>query len=1453
MKKAAILRILAISALISFRADAKIQYLQTDDDALGITPLADSWNTWTTSPMALRTAPGPGDRVVTGDDFFLREFGEKLKPFVFTDGYRSETWGRTKANPDAPAIRFGRGWGESQGRRWGVRVDVTQDADETAWTLTIGRTYKFKIAAPKGRRTRLIVPVGWVRKLQQYSSLSFACLTTNVAVKVHSFEIVPFAEPIHWRGTFVLGFKPWKAGLSFKRRNHYALKINGRMVSQGLNLDNAELLREDITAFLHAGTNVFDVVTERVDGYSNEGELSLEAFAVSAKGERALLLGGPDWKAKYRTSGWMPVKTLPQREGTDWSPGKVRCCTGVNPLHAGPLQVRHLGSDYPVFDTDSKEIAYELAVPPKMEGLEVSLVVSNSLAGKVVEKQSLKAAGRTKVLLKTRAGGPYRLYWTLSRNGRAVDHDSMECIIAGPIEQTQCSFNEFDKVLESRLRLVQERDCVPEEKDPAKFAEHGAIYSDYTRANIKSKVVRENGIAFREAGRMPGDWFGYKLDVKNTGIPHILEVVYPDTHEQVLYVSVCENLPANFCNHGPGCANRLCNATGAVRTGWMAPLSHTRKTMRILFFPASKNVTVTFENYLRASVCAFRVYEVPEGLPALKLPETDRVWGVHCERPLTGMWGAAANAKACRVFGEYFENAYLAAYLGIKNRIAQLRYFGQNLAIEGVYMYRQYFPTLSGESGTPSPSFDYCYIMSKMYRHNKIRALAGFEYFASPALISRNAHDIGEREMRAAKTPLTPSFGVDRFGRQTIVFGEAGLNHLAPHVRHSMTNLVGEIYRRYEPTGGFDGLFVICNNGWIPGFCSERNRYTEREVGYDDLSIELFQKETGISLGIDYTPERFAKRYDVLNRRYSHAWYSWRTRKVREMFDEFATICSGGARKWKIYAVPGVEHKQDNNPFTRMMSSAAERDGYCEKIFREGGFPAEVYPNEAASAVGLVPRMKFARELDLPLWGVQTSRSAREMYARTDAVYLEPIGLNERWLSTETLQKWWWDGTSSVVFDCKASAPATFFDMVDICAGHAPKMMVHNWLDVNIPTGHGRESRRFATGFAAMPVGTYRPFPAVKGVQAEICGDDAVRLVNDTPYEIRGELAARRFGIPVSVEDAFDGKLSGRFRYTLPGFGITVLRAEGIAKKLSGAFRFADGAIEAKTLRRAAALAESTAMLGRVSSGVRARFLSAWAAKDIYRLAAVMRDYEIVRVAGKFFDLVLDAPQRPADELKIQAKYDGPEQTYTREQPHGGCAAVDPAARDTARKMTLSFLVKTDGRGADLMTVNALPFRFDIRTFAGREKIDGTGLHASITCFRRKPGQKGWYSVGMPQWDGAAKDVWHHVCMTVDPEGVAAVWVDGVLVDARELTDHRGLEFEPAQTGISFGRVCPKGQERAGIRTARMVRREGVMDWRDIQKEAAEWLSAVHPRLGVCEVDARGDRIAAETSEGKRK
>ena len=87
------------------------------------------------------------------------------------------------------------------------------------------------------------------------------------------------------------------------------------------------------------------------------------------------------------------------------------------------------------------------------------------------------------------------------------------------------------------------------------------------------------------------------------------------------------------------------------------------------------------------------VRKLPLRLPALKLPETKRLFGNHCERPLCGAWGAAVNGAHYPAWTEYTEGRYASAWLGIANRIRLLRYMGQNLAIEGVYMYKQGFPT----------------------------------------------------------------------------------------------------------------------------------------------------------------------------------------------------------------------------------------------------------------------------------------------------------------------------------------------------------------------------------------------------------------------------------------------------------------------------------------------------------------------------------------------------------------------------------------------------------------------------------------------------------------------------------------------------------------------------------------------------------------------------------------
>jgi hypothetical protein len=129
-----------------------------------------------------------------------------------------------------------------------------------------------------------------------------------------------------------------------------------------------------------------------------------------------------------------------------------------------------------------------------------------------------------------------------------------------------------------------------------------------------------------------------------------------------------------------------------------------------------------------------------------------------------------------------------------------------------------------------------------------------------------------------------------------------------------------------------------------------------------------------------------------------------------------------------------------------------------------------------------------------------------------------------------------------------------------------------------------------------------------------------------------------------------------------------------------------------------------------------------------------------------------------------------------------------------------------------------MPFRYDLGVSSG-------GLSAAGLVFRIKPGQKGYFSYGLKDSDAVAADQWHHLCWTVDPEVSATLWVDGDLVDAVGLDELRGAVLDPAsgQLGASRPNVA-EGQAFADILIARETFREGVLDWRDIQKEAAAWL-----------------------------
>ena len=161
--------------------------------------------------------------------------------------------------------------------------------------------------------------------------------------------------------------------------------------------------------------------------------------------------------------------------------------------------------------------------------------------------------------------------------------------------------------------------------------------------------------------------------------------------------------------------------------------------------------------------------------------------------------------------------------------------------------------------------------------------------------------------------------------------------------------------------------------------------------------------------------------------------------------------------------------------------------------------------------------------------------------------------------------------------------------------------------------------------------------------------------------------------------------------------------------------------------------------------------------------------------------------------------------------------AIDGRVKSASGRRTVSMLVRTRmGRDCTLRFGDD-PFRYDLCVHEGK-------FRANTLAFRKKPGQKGWMEIGMGAEESLSIGDWHHICWTVDPERSCLLWVDGELVAAKPLVDHRGL---PCTFAGNLGASRPAGladsDGNIDLEIARFVMREGVMSWEDIQRESEEF------------------------------
>lgn len=285
---------------------------------------------------------------------------------------------------------------------------------------------------------------------------------------------------------------------------------------------------------------------------------------------------------------------------------------------------------------------------------------------------------------------------------------------------------------------------------------------------------------------------------------------------------------------------------------------------------------------------------------------------------------------------------------------------------------------------------------------------------------------------------------------------------------------------------------------------------------------------------------------------------------------------------------------------------------------------------------------------------------------------------------------------------------------------------------------------------------------------------------------------------------------------------MTVVTVRNARKTLSGAFTFEDESVARKAMKDAKCILSNSRLCAELPKESHEVLKRAVASNDHYPIAVALRSYEVRRLADPFLALVSGtANSMRRDEMKVIGGYEGPEpKRFRKGVPGQGFAAKVKKAKHPTARRTLSMLVRAGGKDSTML-FHENPFRFDIHSTE-------RGLRPSLTVFRVKPGQKGWTSVGLFEEEAVPAGRWHHVCYTVDPDGYAALWIDGGLVDAQELKDWKGLSLTLGDgTLLGTRPTVAAGLEETDFAISRFVYREGVMDWRDILREADEWLGGV--------------------------
>ena len=435
------------------------------------------------------------------------------------------------------------------------------------------------------------------------------------------------------------------------------------------------------------------------------------------------------------------------------------------------------------------------------------------------------------------------------------------------------------------LKKIKEIDCSAD------------LGNEVLRMDGSGRVVDSSLGKYRETGNENRNSFVLRLPkLTNPLRYHVLELVYPDNARRTFGVTLYS------AGNGIVIGGQM-NGTG-IFTGGVHPITNTLQTKRLLWVPYSEDVMLVCENYgaqysdRGGALSKVVVYEVDSdllpGLPDLPDGRKIGVWDEDCTMDATWfnmpylLKDKGVDLEFWREKGERI--AEYAHHMGYNLWTIQfMEYYGDRTGAD--LSLRQLRPMkVPGTQGHIHGCVD---ILARVFEREKIHFYGrlGMDPFrgysrgiiGGEACMAKDSADFARRGKDAVEL-VNKNGQIDR---------NALMNPFHPRYIEGMKHILAFYRDRYQDNPMFAGI-TFRDTATI-------HSLKNLDYGYDDYTISLFEKETGIAVPDVKDGTRFYFRWKFLTSiKMKEQWVAWRCRKFAEVTAELLRELRKGNNRLRL-------------------------------------------------------------------------------------------------------------------------------------------------------------------------------------------------------------------------------------------------------------------------------------------------------------------------------------------------------------------------------------------------------------------------------------------------------------------------------------------------------------------------------------------------------------------------